>query len=56
MSGTVDLVYIGDLGGSKSNARINYFIENGFTECAEDYSQFLANYEVGHSPRNRYYK
>ena len=49
MSGTVDLVYIGDLGGAKGNARVNYFIENGFTECAEDYSQFLANYEVGNS-------
>ena len=49
MSGTVDLVYIGDLGGAEGNARINYFSENGLTECVEDYSYFLANYEVGHS-------
>ena len=52
MSGTVDLVYIGDLGGAEGNARVNYFIETG-SLSVPGITQFL-NYEVGttHSVRS----
>ena len=46
MSGTIDLIYIGDISSkSNKNIRLQFMEDNGFYDCAADYLKFLSNTE-----------
>ena len=48
MSGTIDLIYLGDISNkSNANIRLQFMEDNGFYECATNYLHFLSNKKNG---------